>query len=250
MIPANSVHIERHRSATLYLCDGVNAQDVLKALNTPGEMLRRSKKRDVRRVGDWVVKSTRMNQGIGPLKVTVNRNRYRNAWISSLAMEKKKLPVPKTIAYVEHQRFGIIWRSTFIFEYMKDCMHALDYVTTLKAQNDPIAIDEFLEHVAQALFLLEKADINHRDLKLCNLLTQDGKTFYFIDLDEAYINQPFKPEFRMRNHMQIANSLRTNGWEKGVINSFLQRTIPVAEDQTAWFLKVWKAIDAPDEVVT
>lgn len=238
-----SIRVERRGFATLYLSEGVHADDVLKALDTSGDILKDGDKRIVRKVGDWVIKTTRMNGGIGPLKMTVDRNRYRNGWIASREMERLGLKVPRTIAYVEYRLFGIIWGNAFIYEYLNGCLPGLVYSIDLKEKGDRPATNAYFTHLADAVLSLANANVFHRDLKLNNVLTADGKTFYFIDLDEAQIGQPFKPEHRLRNHIQMANGL-SRIWNKQEVTTFLHRTIPENEDNESWIARVWDGVEA------
>jgi hypothetical protein len=151
------------------------------------------------------------------------------------------LRVPKTIAYVEHGALGAIWGNAFVYEYLEDCLPALQFLEPLIKKEDRDSIDAFFTNLAEAVTGLAEAKVFHRDLKLDNVLTPDGREFFFIDLDEALINQPFEPKHRMRNHIQMGNGL----WricDKPDIDAFLQRTVPNGEDRDAWIDRVWVGI--------
>ena len=232
---------ERHGTMKLLLADDVNAQHVIRAMNSSGEMLKDGKKRIVRRVGDWVIKSTKFNAGVGPLKVTTNPKRYRNGWTVSLVMTQMEFNIPRPIAYVEHSIAGFIWRSSFIYEYLEDHVPALEFIQIKAAEGDGATIDAFLTTLADALNALAKAHVYHRDLKLANILTKDGTSLYIVDLDEAHMNRPYVPEQRMRNHIQIAGGMRLF-CRANQINQFLQQTLPPGENPDAWIDQVWKGI--------
>ena len=242
MTSNNSIRVERHGFATLHLCDGVQAEEVLTALSEPGESIKNGDKRIVRRVGNWTIKSTRTNMGIGPLKMTANRARYRNGWKSSLEMMRLGLRVPKTVAYVEFGMLGVIWGNALVYEYLDGCLSAPKFLKGLKQEEDSAAVEAFFQHLGEAVVGLAEANVFHRDLKLDNVLTQDGETFFFIDLDEAHIGQTFQPEHRMRNHIQMANGL-SRIWQRPDIDAFLKSTTPEGEDTEDWVKRVWKGVE-------
>ncbi len=238
----DSIRTEGHGLRTLYLCEGIEADAVLEALQTPGEMLKDGDKRIVRKVGDWVIKESRFNKGVGPLKMTTNPQRYRNGWLSSLEMMRLGLPVPKTIAYVEHHLCGVIWRSTFIYEYIPEALPLNEYLHSLNDAGKDQAPEPFFQGLAAALHQLAQARVLHRDLKPLNVLTANGKDFYFIDLDEAFLDHDFLPEHRLRNQVQLLDGMRT-AWTREQYNDFLEASIPAGEEVESWKKRVWEIVD-------
>lgn len=239
----NSVSVERRKLLTLYLGERVTADSVLAVLNEPGEVLKSCNKRYVRKVGKWVIKSSRFNFGFCPLKLTIRRQRYRNGWLASLAMDRLGIPVPRTIAYVEYRFLGIIWANAFIHEYIEESIHTLFYSKSLKEAGDESAIEMFFLRLTHALEALTNARVFHRDLKPANILTADGETFYFIDLDEAIVNQDFEPDHRLRNHVQLANGFKSV-WDRIRVEQFLRMGIPEGEDPDTWLQQVWNGVNA------
>lgn len=238
----DSIRVERRGFQKLYLSEGVTAEEVLTALSAPGEMLKHGNKRNVRRVGDWVIKSALFNAGVGLLKLSVYRKRYRNGWRASIELTRRGISVPRTIAFVEQRFMGVIWGNSLIYEYMKDCIPTHIFAQSLKARGGEAKIDAYFQGLSDALGKLAEANVFHRDLKPDNILTLDLNTFYFIDLDEILLDEPFRVEHRLRNHTQLANGFQ-HDWEKVRIDDFLRKTIPEGEDHDKWLAQVWDGVD-------
>lgn len=238
----DSIRVERRGLQTLYLSEGVTADEILTSLAEPGEMLRHTKKRDVRRVGDWVLKSTLFDAGVSLLKLSVYRKRYRNGWRASIELTRRGLAVPRTIAFVERRFMGIIWGNSLIYEYMKECIPTDLFAQSLKELGDDAEIDAYFQGLSNALLKLAEANVFHRDLKPDNILTADVNTFYFIDLDEILLDVPSRLEHRLRNHTQLANGFQ-HGWDKTRIDDFLRKTIPEGQDNEKWLTQVWDGVD-------
>ena len=239
----DSICVEQHGARTLYLCEGVEADAVLAALDTPGEILKDGDKRIVRKVGDWVIKESHFNKGVAPLKMTFNPKRYRNGWLSSLEMMRLGLAIPQTIAYVEHRRAGVIWQSTFIYEYIVDAIPLIDYTTSMDQARRAEVHESFFSGLASALQQLADARVMHRDLKPLNILTANGEGFYVIDLDEAFCDTEFSTEHRMRNQVRLLDGMR-DLWTREQYNFFLQVSIPPGEEVESWIKRVWEVVDA------
>jgi len=239
----SSIRIEKHNGKTIYLCEGVEAQAVLNALDSSGEMLKDGDKRIVRKVGDWVIKESRFNKGVAPLKMTANPNRYRNGWLSSLEMMRLGLPIPKTIAYVEHRVAGIILSNAFIYEYIPDAVSLDEYTQSLSESEREASYRDFFTQLAKALQQLAAARVVHRDLKPLNILTAEGKTFYFIDLDEAFCEIDLMPENRHRNLVQILDGMRKL-WAREHYDVLIEAAMPDGESRESWKKHVWDEVDA------
>lgn len=239
----DSIHIESLGAKTIYLCEGISVEEVVSALNTPGEILKNGDKRIVRRVGGWVIKESRFHKGIGPLKMTTNPKRYRNGWLASLEMMEMGLPIPKSIAYVEQRVAGIIWKNFFIYEYIEDALPLINYTLKLNEAERENTYKAFFSGLARTLNQLADARVLHRDLKPLNILTANGEDFYLIDLDEAFCNTDSLPEHRLRNQIQLLDGLRKL-WTREHYDFFLEASLPAGEDLESWKKRVWEVVDA------
>ena len=238
----DSIRTVKLRGKTLYLCEGVEAEAVLDALETPGEMLKDGDKRIVRKVGDWVIKESRFNKGAAPVKMTANRSRYRNGWLSSLEMMRLELPIPKTIAYVERRVAGVILSNAFIYAYIPDAVPLSDFAESLRESEREACHQAFYTALAKALQQLADARVMHRDLKPLNILTADGKHFYFIDLDEAFCDIEFQAAHRHRNLVQLLDGMREL-WTREQYAVLIEAAMPAGESLESWKKQVLAEVD-------
>lgn len=246
-----------HRSGmTFYLRPGLTADSILEALKDPGGILKTSPKTTTRRIrairetpnpgaargtaGEWVVKESRPSAGLALLKHTLCRKRYRQAWRASIHLERNGIPTPTPIAFIEKGRRGIITGHIFISEFLQDCLNVEQHAAQLALRGDEENIRFFLARLAQAVNQLRDANVYHADLSGKNILTTDGQTFYFIDLDAATLGTPYTPQRRLKNHVQLYDSF-CDLFGDEIMASFLQQMLPPAQDITPWVQTVKKA---------
>ena len=147
-----SVHVVRQGLSRLYLCEGTNEQNAIDALESEGEVLKRTPKTITKRVGDWVVKSSRYNFGLGPLARTTLRARYRRGWQASLRLRQRGVDAPAPRAFIERGACGVIAGNTLITDYLHGYLGIEEWLTSNPAWRGGEAVmDRFLESLADAL---------------------------------------------------------------------------------------------------
>jgi len=196
------IRTERRGGLRVRLCGDMEMTDVLRALEESGETLQNTRKRAVRRVGEWVIKSSRFNRGTGIIKHTFRRNRYRTGWRASVALYERGVPVPRPQAFIEHGVFPVITGNTLISDYLHDCVDVKSWAEDRLAGN-PMETDSFLTRLSEAVNCFHAAGAYHQDLKTDNILTPDGIRFYFIDLDDVVLDLPYPDAIRLKNHVQL-----------------------------------------------
>jgi len=248
----NEVRIERRPGMTLYLRPGLNADALLDALKTPGETLKTSQKSNTRRVGEWVVKESQPEAGLGILKRTFYRNRYRQAWQVSIHLEQNGILAPTPIAFIEKGRLGVITGNIFICQYLKGChnveQHAAQLANPGNAEHQLGNTDEinaFLTNLAQAVNKLCAANVYHADLSGKNIFTPqtastENQAFYFIDLDGATIDTPYTQKRRQKNHVQLYDSF-CDLFDDPIMTPFIQQMTPPQYNINNWFPTIKKA---------
>jgi len=197
---------ERHGALAIYLMPGIELAEVLDALDRSGELLKESRKGNVRRVGDWVVKESAPSL-LGTIKRTIRRARYRQAWLSALHLRAKGVRVPEPIAFVETRRLGVISGHALITRYLQGHRDVERFAVGLVrrgAGRDTLVL--FLDALAEAIRGVEAAGVWHADLSGKNILTADGAHFTFIDLDAAQPDTAYSEERRLKNHVQLYDS--------------------------------------------
>lgn len=226
-----TIAVARHGARTVYHRRDVALDAVLEALDAPGETLKVSAKSVTRRVGPWVVKASRAQGGLGVLKRTLQRGRYRRAWTASHFLAHRGICVPQPHAFVEEGRFGVIVGNALITEYLDGCQTVERHAAGLAASSDEVA--QFLGRLADAVNALTATGAYHTDLSGKNIFTDDGETFYFIDLDGIVLDFVPTDGQRMKTHVQLYDSF-CDLWAADVLDPFISRMCPGASDRSAW----------------
>jgi len=224
---------ERHGALAIYLMPGIELAEVLDALDRSGELLKDSRKGNVRRVGDWVVKESAPSL-LGTVKRTIRRARYRQAWLSALHLRTNGVRVPEPIAFVEMRRLGVISGHAQITRYLQGHRDVERFAVGLVrrgAGRDTLVL--FLDALAEAIRGVEAAGVWHADLSGKNILTADGANFTFIDLDAAQPDTAYSEERRLKNHVQLYDSF-CDFINDQLMVPFIQRLLPADIDHRVW----------------
>jgi hypothetical protein len=195
---------------------------VLEAMARPGETLKRSHKFDVRLVGDWVVKQSLFEGGMGPFKLTVVGNRYRRAWNAAWRLAKYGVPIAAPIAYAEERRGGIVWTNTLITGWLGALPTVEQWAHERIGPENEDEAGAFLDRLARVLQPLESARAYHADLSGKNILTPDGETFYVVDLDGVHLDRRYTERLRRKNQAQLYDSF-CDLWPPDVIEPMIAR---------------------------
>lgn len=200
------ITVERVGALTVHVRDGVDPKALVGALGDEGAVLKSSRKSRTTRVGEWVVKSSVPGAWV-TCKQSVQRERCRQAWNAALHLERTGVSVAKPLAYVERQWFGLLSQYWFVSEYLDGCVDVEAYADSMIERDgagEELAV--YLGRLAGAVDVLCGCGAYHNDLAGKNILTCDGKTFYFIDLDGIVIGRTYTDALRMKNHVQLYDS--------------------------------------------
>jgi len=212
----------------------VAVEAVIEALRAPGETLKMSPKNATKRVGPWVVKRSRLQGGLGPLKHTLRRHRYRAGWRAATVLDRRRVPVPRPVAYVEIGHVGFIAGNALISEHLDGCCNVERHAAELVGRGaSEAAIRAFLGGLADVVNELTAAHAYHTDLSGKNIFTRDGAAFYFIDLDGVVLDEPYTKSCRMRNHVQLYDSF-CDLFDDGLMGPFLERMLPGGRPLGEW----------------
>jgi len=235
-MPADDTPFIRHRRGRcqILLRQGVTLDTVMSALQTPGEILKQSHKTTTRRVHEWIIKESRFQHGTGPLKMTCLREKYRRAWHAAIHMEKAGIHVPKPIAWLEWTFSGAILKNCFISANLHGCRNVEHYA---RALTDTAAQRQFLNQLAGAVNQLPAAGVWHTDLSGKNIFTQDGQTFWFIDLDGVILGQTINHKHIKINHIQLYDSF-CDFFDAALMEGFVAAMTPPDADNDAWLRDV------------
>lgn len=211
---------------------------VLEVLRAPGELLKASHKSETLRVNDWVVKRSRKEGGLGVLKHTARRTRYRQGWEAALHLERHGVPIPLARAYVERSRLGIVFGNVMMMDYLDGCVDVEAFADgLLRAGASDAEIQGYLERLAETVNVLCSSGAYHTDLAGKNILTPDGERFYFIDLDGIVLNRPYAEERRLQNHIQLYDSF-IDRLGDAYLEPFIRQMLPRPGRLQSWMAEV------------
>lgn len=233
-------HPVRQGLHVYHLRHDLSVEQVRKILAQPGDIIKRSRKSVVRRVGPWIIKESRRNL-IGLLKHTFQRDRYRQAWNAALYLRHHSIDVPEPVAFIETGLGGVIGGNTLIAQYLEWHRNVEQFLLALVQRGggkDTIAL--FLERLADAVNRLRTAGAYHADLSGKNIFTRDGVHFYFIDLDSVILNAEYTEERCMKNMVQLYDSF-CDLLNDAMLVPFIGRMLGPEHDLRLWMPRIRKA---------
>jgi hypothetical protein len=142
------------------------------------------------------------------------------------------------MAYIERSAFGIIWFNATISERLAGFRNVERYAAEeLDVDRDPDHIRHFLGSLAASVNALGAAGAYHSDLSGKNIFTNDGKTFYFIDLDAVYLHTACGDRLRLLNHVQLYDSF-CDQFPDALLGPFIEKMIPDENRPGNWLGRV------------
>ncbi|KPK45276.1 MAG: hypothetical protein AMJ65_00340 [Phycisphaerae bacterium SG8_4] len=152
---------------------------------------------------DVVVKRYNHKGIIHSLRHTIKKSRARKAWLNANRLEELKVATPRPVAYIEHRKGPLLWKSYLVTEYVEGKMlHS--YI-----RDDKISKQNRLDAITQVVGLLNrlwKHRITHGDLKHTNvLITERGPIL--TDLDAMTVHK-WKLPYRSRQRKDLERFLK------------------------------------------
>ncbi len=215
---------------------GISLESILATLKSPGEFLKTSRKFTSRRIEKYVIKEGMSQGGIGALKRSVNRARYRQGWLAAHHLKRAGCLVPEAIAFIEQGRGCIITHNMMISQFLLGFIDVRQYAAKLQRRDaDTDEIAAFLSAIAKAVNKLNNSGAYHSDMAGKNLFTKDGKEIYFLDLDAVVLGIPYTKQRRLKNHVQLYCSFR-GIWQDDILEAFIKEMLPadIAESREAF----------------
>ena len=185
----------------------VSLDAIRSLLAEPGITLKRNKKSHTRRVGEYVIKSSEGPLPIELVRHTFDRNRYRRAWNAANHLARHGICAPLAVAHIEWSIAGVIWRHATITRFIDRCEDVEHfYDKHLRDKANASIQAEYLNRLAIAVNDFFSAGAIHTDLAGKNILTEDGMTFHFIDLDGVLLNAALDESRQLQLHVQLYDS--------------------------------------------
>ncbi len=233
-----SIRVHRQPGRCVYLAAGISLEQVEDALRTPGSVLKRSSKALVRRVGNWVVKESHGPWFTELIRHTARKSRYRRAWIAAHHLRRHGVLVPSPIAFMEYGGCGFLTGNRMISEYLDGLVNVEKFVhEQVKRGVEKEALRAFFEHLAGSVNRFSASGAYHEDLSGKNIFTQDGRRFYFIDLDAVALGRPVNEARRLINHVQLYDSF-CDFADQDLLAFFIGRMTPSEYSFPAWIDRV------------
>ncbi|HOQ90555.1 MAG TPA: lipopolysaccharide kinase InaA family protein [Candidatus Hydrogenedentes bacterium] len=210
-------------------------------LRHPGQPLKESPRGTVTRVGTWVVKRQSAGSLAAGIKLVMRPERNRQAWMAAHYLRHRGVRVPEPLAYVEFRNtLGITTGTAYISQFLDGFLDIEDFLFELIRRGAGEAtLREFLDGIARACLALEQAPAWHSDLAGKNIFTRDGRLFYFIDLEAVRIGSPPTEEERLKNHVQLYDSL-CDAMGDALLVPFIEKMLPQGTDIRIWMPQVRK----------
>ncbi|MBE0528215.1 MAG: hypothetical protein IH629_03305, partial [Thermoleophilia bacterium] len=237
---SESLYKVRHGLWRCYLTKSLSPDELFHALERPGEFLKTSRKAQVRRVGDWLVKESRGRLGLDPLKHTLRRERYRRAWRASWRLYEAGIGVPRPIAFIEKGFGPLISGNIMVSEYLeaqRDVEAFLRALAQRGAGQDTLIF--FLAQLAEAVNRLNAAGVYHADLSGKNIFTEDGRSFTFIDLDAIQLDVAYDDKRRLLNLVQLYDSF-CDQLSDVLLVPFIEKMLGNGHDPRVWMPRIRK----------
>jgi len=232
--------IVRERSGVLRIWRrrDVPVADVRAVLHQDGVVLKEGQKNITRRVGPVVVKTSQGSFLRELARHTLRRSRYQQGWRAALHLAAHGVPAPRPVAHVEWGALGIVTKHATILEFLPDCMDVEHFADRILAEsNGPEMLHVYLATLAASINQLISAGAIHTDLAGKNILTRDGRTFYFIDLDGILLGAAYTLQRRFAAHVQLYDSFLDRCGDEHLA-PFLRAMIPDTEPFDAWLQRV------------
>jgi tRNA A-37 threonylcarbamoyl transferase component Bud32 len=138
------------------------------------------------------------------LKFILLPSKARKEWLIATRLQKKNLPVPKPLGWIERGRWGLVKDSWYLSEALGGGGSLIDIL--------PLKREVPIGPLAKMVRVFHDAGLFHKDLHGGNLLW-DGESFFLTDLHRAEILRSLSLDQRLRNLSQLFHSLRSQ-WGK------------------------------------
>ncbi|MFO7976341.1 MAG: lipopolysaccharide kinase InaA family protein [Candidatus Hydrogenedentota bacterium] len=229
----NNTVSERCGNALVHHRENIDCQRILEIISNEGDILKVSPKYITRRVNGYVVKASSGSALHGLLNGMMRRNRYRRGWMAGLYLEQEGVKVPRAHALVEMRRYGFTEASYLIMDYLDGAYNVERFAADMVQEAASDQLPNFFRALAQSINALREAGVYHRDLSGKNILTREGKEFFFIDLESIFPVKRYTRRMHFKNHVQLYDSF-CDFVGDDMLEVFLSELLPENEDYARW----------------
>jgi tRNA A-37 threonylcarbamoyl transferase component Bud32 len=147
------------------------------------------------------------------LKYSFLPSKGRKEWFIAYQLQKKGLPIPKPLGWMEKIHRGWVKESYYMSEAIGSGVSLIELVTN--------KIDIPIESLAKTVRLFHDTGLFHKDLHGGNFIW-NGKSFFLTDLHRSKIRSSVSNNERLWNLAQLFYSLRSM-WEEKDFLLFLKK---------------------------
>ena len=158
------------------------------------------------------VKKDRTKGWAEAMKFLLLPSKGRKEWFVAYQLQKKNLPLPKPLGWMERERWGVVKESCYLSEAIGSGASLIDILSSKK--------EVPMEFLAKTVRAFHDAGLFHKDLHGGNFLW-DGTFFFLTDLHRAEILRSVSLDKRLWNLSQLFHSLRSL-WGKEDVLRFLE----------------------------
>ena len=213
-------------------------ETILENLASPGTIIKKSIRSEVRQVSDWTIKESQGNIVSRFVRHTFQYQNHRRHWDAACYLTAQGIRVPRPIAFIEKCLPGLHFGNTLISETLEGQRNVEQFMFTLIQHGvGKDTLIRFLDNLATAINGLVKTGAYHADLSGKNIFTRDGDKFWFIDLDAVILNEEYTDDRRLRNHIQLYDSF-CDQISDHLLVPFITQILPGNIDARVWMPKV------------
>jgi len=158
------------------------------------------------------VKKDRTKGWAEAMKFLLLPSKGRKEWFVAYQLQKKDLPLPKPLGWMERERWGVVKESCYLSEAIGSGASLIDILSSQKKVP--------MESLAKTVRAFHDAGLFHKDLHGGNFLW-DETSFFLTDLHRAEVLRSVSLDKRLWNLSQLFHSLRSL-WGKEDVLRFLE----------------------------
>jgi tRNA A-37 threonylcarbamoyl transferase component Bud32 len=174
------------------------------AMMDEGQILKKGKTCYVSRLmwnGKNVVVKRYNHKGlIHSLRHTIKKSRARKGWLHTHHLETLNIAAPRPLAYIEHRRGLLIWKSYLVTEYVEG-QKLYDFLRNNNIDEEQRST--VIQQVKELLDKMGKHRITHGDLKHSNILITDNGPV-LTDLDGMKVHK-WNFTYKIRRSKDLAH---------------------------------------------
>ena len=201
---------------TIRLDPDTDLNSILRVIDAPGAVLKRSHKSTTRRVHHRVVKEVRAHNPWQWFRQMRHRGQLIESFDIARYLIHREVAVPTPRAVATWRYMGLAWRAAVVWDYLEGFENVELYGRRLDRDRAPA----FLAALAEAINGLTAAGAYHADLSGKNIFTQDGREFVFIDIDAVQLYLSYSDARRLKNHIQLYDSF-CDWWGPDLLDPFI-----------------------------